>query len=142
MIRWWVSALTLMRTNMLRAQTASGGPRAARLPLSPSEAITRFQEDARDGVLWTDSWLDGSGIIAYGIGALVIMASISKVAALVVLVPLTAITLITRYLTPRLYAARSADRKAASTVNSYLGEMFAGMLAFRLAGREEAGIAR
>ncbi len=141
-IRWWVSALTLMRTNMLHAQTASGGPRAAQLPLSPSEAITRFQEDARDAVLWTDSWLDGAGIIAYGIGALVIMSTISKVAAVVVLVPLVTVTLITRFLTPRLYAARSADRKAASTVNSFLGEMFAGMLAFRLAGREEAGIAR
>lgn len=141
-IRWWVAANTLMRTNMLRAQTISGGAKAATLPASPSEAITRFHEDTRDAVLWTDSWLDGAGILAYGVGALIVMSTISAGAALVVLVPLTIVTLITRLLTPRLYAARAADRRAASTVNSFLGEMFAGMLAFRLAGREEAAVSR
>jgi ATP-binding cassette subfamily B protein len=78
----------------------------------------------------------------YGIGALVIMATIDVGAALIALVPLVTVTIITRYLTPRLYAARAADRRAGATVNSYLGEMFAGMLAFRLAGREEAAIRR
>ena len=141
-IRWWVAANTLMRTNMLRAQTISGGPKAATLPSSPSEAITRFHEDTRDAVLWTDSWLDGAGIVAYGVGALIIMSTISEGAALVVLIPLAVVTLITRLLTPRLYAARAADRSAASTVNSFLGEMFAGMIAFRLAGREDAAVSR
>ncbi|MGA0239543.1 MAG: ATP-binding cassette domain-containing protein [Acidimicrobiales bacterium] len=141
-IRWWVGVSTLVRTNMLEAQTASGGPKAATLPLSPSEAITRFHDDTRDTVIWADSWLDGGGIMLYGIGALVIMATIDASAALIALVPLVAVTVITRYLTPRLYAARAADRRAGATVNSYLGELFAGMLAFRLAGREEAAIRR
>ncbi len=141
-IRWWVGVSTLVRTNMLEAQTASGGPKAATLPLSPSEAITRFHDDTRDTVIWADSWLDGGGIMLYGIGALVIMATIDTGAALIALVPLVAVTVITRYLTPRLYAARAADRRAGATVNSYLGELFAGMLAFRLAGREEAAIRR
>ena len=141
-IRWWVGVSTLVRTNMLEAQTASGGPKAATLPLSPSEAITRFHDDTRDTVIWADSWLDGGGIMLYGIGALVIMATIDVGAALIALVPLVTVTIITRYLTPRLYAARAADRRAGATVNSYLGEMFAGMLAFRLAGREEAAIRR
>ena len=141
-IRWWVGVSTLVRTNMLEAQTASGGPKAATLPLSPSEAITRFHDDTRDTVIWADSWLDGGGIMLYGIGALVIMATIDAGAALIALVPLVAVTVITRYLTPRLYAARAADRRAGATVNSFLGELFAGMLAFRLAGREEAAIRR
>ncbi len=141
-IRWWVGVSTLVRTNMLEAQTASGGPKAATLPLSPSEAITRFHDDTRDTVIWADSWLDGGGIMLYGIGALVIMATIDTGAALIALVPLVAVTVMTRYLTPRLYAARAADRRAGATVNSYLGELFAGMLAFRLAGREEAAIRR
>lgn len=141
-IRWWVGVSTLVRTNMLQAQTASGGPKAATLPMSPSEAITRFHDDTRDTVIWADSWLDGGGIMLYGIGALIIMATINAGAALVALIPLIAVTVITRYLTPRLYAARAADRRAAATVNSFLGEMFAGMLAFRLAGREEAAVRR
>ena len=141
-VRWWIAALTLMRTNMLRAQTASGGPKAATLPGSPSEAITRFSDDTRDAVLWTDSWLDGAGYTIYTVGALVIMSSINRGAALVVLLPLAVVTFITRQLTPRLYAARSADREAASRVTSFLGETFTGMLAFRLAGREESAITR
>lgn len=141
-IRWWVAVSTMVRTNMLHAQTVSGGPKAARLPMSPSEAITRFHDDTRDTVIWADSWLDGSGTLIYGIGALIIMATIDVGAALVALVPLVVVTVITRKLTPRLYAARDADRRAAATVNSYLGEMFAGMLAFRLAGREGAAVAR
>ena len=141
-VRWWVAALTLMRTNMLHAQTVSGGPRAARLPSSPSEAIARFSADARDGVLWADSWVDGAGSIAFGVGALIVMWSISSAASVVVLLPLTVVTVVTRLLTPRLYDARAADRAATSEVSSFLGETFAGMLAFRLAGREEAALRR
>lgn len=141
-VRWWVSGLSLMRTNMLDAQTVSGGPRAARLPSSPSEAVSRFSEDARDGVAWADSWLDGLAAIAYAIGALIIMSTINRSAALVVLLPLGFVTIVTRYLTPRIYAARAADREATSEVTGFLGETFAGVLAFRLAGREEAALAR
>ncbi len=141
-VRWWVSALTVMRTNMLDAQTVSGGPRSATLPDSPAEAISRFHDDARDAVLWTDSWVDGSGYIIYAVTALGIMSTIDGRAAFVVLIPLVFVTAITRYLTPRLHAARSADRKATGRVTAFLGETFTGMLAFRLAGREEAAIAR
>ncbi len=141
-VRWWVSALTVMRTNMLDAQTVSGGPRAATLPDSPAEAISRFHDDARDAVLWSDSWVDGSGYIIYAATALAIMSTIDARAAFVVLVPLIVVTTIARYLTPRLYAARSADRKATGQVTAFLGETFTGMLAFRLAGREEAAIIR
>ncbi len=141
-VRWWVSALTVMRTNMLEAQTVSGGPRAATLPDSPAEAISRFHDDARDAVLWPDAWVDGSGYIIYAASALAIMSTIDGRAAFVVLVPLIVVTGITRYLTPRLHAARSADRSATGRVTAFLGETFTGMLAFRLAGREEAAIAR
>ncbi len=141
-VRWWVSATTLLRTNMLRAQTVSGGPHAAGLPSSPSEAISRFQQDVRDGVVWPDAWVDGTAAIAYGVGALAIMATIDRGAALVVLLPLALVTIIVRKMTPALYDARAADREATSEVTSFLGEAFSGMLAFRLAGREEAAITR
>jgi len=141
-VRWWVAALTLMRTNMLHAQTVSGGPDAATLPDSPAEAISRFSDDARDTVLWTDSWLDGVGYLTYAAGALIVMSTIDARAAFVVLIPLSIVTFITRMLTPRLYAARAADRRATGRVTAFLGETFTGMLAFRLAGREEAVVHR
>lgn len=141
-VRWWVAALTLLRTNMLHAQTVSGGHRAATLPDSPAEAISRFSDDTRDTVLWTDSWLDGSGSVIYAVIALSIMSTIDSRAAFVVLIPLFVVTVVTRLLTPRLYAARSADRQATGRVTSFLGETFTGMLAFRLAGREGAAVER
>lgn len=141
-VRWWISALTLLRTNMLYAQTVSGGPDAATLPDSPAEAISRFSDDARDTVMWTDSWLDGLGYSTYAIGALAVMSTIDVRAAFVVLIPVVIVTFITRLLTPRLYAARAADRQATGRVTAFLGEAFTGMLAFRLAGREEAAITR
>ncbi len=141
-VRWWLAAMTLFRTNMLEAQTVSGGPKAATLPGSPAEAITRFTDDARDGVLWPDSWVDGSGVVLFGVGALVVMATIDARAALIALVPLAVVTVVTRALTPRLHEARAADRAAGSRVNAFLGEVFSGQLAFRLAGRERAAVAQ
>ena len=141
-VRWWVAALTMLRTNMLHAQTVSGGPERATLPSGPAEAISRFHNDARDAVIWSDSWLDGFGNIAFGVSALIVMASINTRAALIVLIPVGIVTLVIGWIRPRLYAASEADREATGTVNAFLGETFGGMLAFRLAAREPAVIAR
>ncbi len=141
-VRWWVAVLTLMRTNMLAAQTASGGSRSATLPSSPAEAISRFHDDPRDAILWVDSWLDGAGMFVYAVIALVVMSTIHPGAAVVAVVPLAVVTFVTRKLTPRLYAARAADRAASSQVTSFLGETFSAVLAFRLAGKESSAVAR
>jgi len=141
-VRWWVAALTMMRTNMLHAQTVSGGPKRATLPAGPAEAISRFHDDTRDVVVWADSWLDGFGNIAYALGAMAIMATINGWASLVVLIPIGIVTFVVGWMRPMLYAADKADREATGTVNAFLGETFAGMLAFRLAAREQAVITR
>ena len=141
-VRWWVGGITMLRTNMLHAQTVSGGPKRADLPLGPAEAISRFHDDTRDVVIWADSFVDGFANLAYAVGALVIMATIDVGASLIVLVPLVAMTLIVGWIRPRLYEASEADREATGVVNGFLGETFAGMLAFRLAGKEQAAISR
>lgn len=141
-VRWWVGGLTMLRTNMLHAQTVSGGPKRAALPLGPAEAISRFHDDARDVVIWADSFVDGFSNLAYAVGALVIMATIDLGASLIVLVPLVAMSLVVGWVRPRLYAASEADREATGVVNAFLGETFAGMLAFRLAGKERAAVTR
>ena len=141
-VRWWVAGLTMMRTNMLHAQTVSGGPRAARLPGSPAESIARFQDDTRDALLWTDSWLDAVGTLAFAAVALAVIATVEPWAAAVMVIPIVLVAAITRFLTPRLYAARAADRAAASGVTSFLGEAFSGVQAIRLAGKEDQAVAR
>jgi len=139
-VRWWVASVTLLRTNMLNAQTVAGGPDAATLPSSPAEATSRFSEDADSATIWADSWVDATANGLFGVGAVVIMATINPVAALVALGPLAVVGFAVHKLTPMLYAARSADRVAASRLASLLGELFAGQLAFNLAGKEESAI--
>lgn len=141
-VRWWQAGITMLRTNMLDAQTVSGGPKRASLPLGPAEAISSFQDDARDVLLWTDSWLDGLGFGGYAVGALIIMATIDTRAALVALVPLVVVTAIVVRLRPRIYEANAADRDATGVITGFLGETFAGTLAFKLAGRERAAVDR
>lgn len=141
-VRWWLAALTLFRTNMLHAQTVSGGPDAATMPDSPAEAISRFSDDARDAVIWPDSWLDGAAEVGFAVAAIAVMSTIDPLSAVMATVPILIVTAIVRSLTPRLYAAREADRRATGRVTSFLGETFSGMLAFRLAGREEAAVGR
>lgn len=141
-IRWWMHCITLLRTNMLDAQTVGGGPHRAELPLGPAEAISRFNDDSRNAVLWADSWLDGFSNLAFAIGAVVVMATIDVRAALVTLIPLVAVTVVLRRLRPLMHDAATADREAAGQVASFLGETFAGTLAFRLAGREQAAVTR
>ena len=141
-VRWWQAGITMLRTNMLDAQTVSGGPKRASLPLGPAEAISSFQDDARDVLLWTDSWLDGLGFGGYAVGALVIMATIDGRAALVALVPLLIVTAIVVWLRPKIYLANEADRDATGVITGFLGETFAGTLAFKLAGREGAAVSR
>ncbi len=141
-VRWWQAGLTMLRTNMLDAQTISGGPRKAPQSVGPAEAISSFQDDARDLLLWTDSWLDGLGFAGYAIGALTIMASIEPRAALVAIAPLVIITAIVVRLRPKIYLANEADRDATGIITGFLGEAFAGTLAFKLAGKERAAIAR
>lgn len=141
-IRWWMHCITLLRTNMLDAQTVSGGPHRADLPLGSAEAISRFNDDSRNAVLWADSWLDGFSNLAFAVGAVVVMATIDVRAALVTLVPLIAVTFVLRRLRPLMHDAATADREAAGQVASFLGETFAGTLAFRLAGRESAAVDR
>lgn len=140
-VRWWVAGLTMLRTNLLDAQTVSGGPKRASLPLGPAEAISSFQDDARDVIVWTDSWLDGLGHGGYAVGALVIMATIDLRAALVSLIPLVVVTAIVARLRPRIYRANEAKREATGVVTGFLGETFAGALAFKLAGRETSAVA-
>jgi ATP-binding cassette subfamily B protein len=141
-VRWWITGMTMLRTNMLHAQTVSGGERAARLPHSPAESIARFQDDTRDALLWSDSWLDATGTLAFAAVALVVIAAVEPWAAAVVVIPIVLVTAITRFLTPRLYSARAADRAAASGVTSFLGEAFSGVQAIRLAGKEAPVVAR
>lgn len=140
--RWWVYSETLLRTNMLRAQLASGGPEAGSLVTGSGSAVTVFRDDATDFVRFVDTWVDISGSMLFAALAVPVMLRIDVTVTLVVVVPLAAAYLITRLLTERLRSYHRSDREATAGVTGFLGNLFSSVLAVKVAGAEMAVIRR
>ena len=139
---WWNSIQTVMRTNVLRSILCARGPASSRLPASSGEAINRFRDDVEDVLLLVDIWVDLSGDAAFAFIALLIMYRIDARVTLVVVLPLLVIIVLTRLLSGHIKATYSAARAAASNVSEQLGGLFSGVLSLKVAGAEDAAIAR
>jgi ATP-binding cassette subfamily B protein len=140
--RWWVHSETLLRTNMLRAQLASGG-REAGVPVRHSgSAVAVFRNDVEDLIMYLDTWVDIVGTVVFGVVALAIMVRVDATVTLVVVVPLLLAFFVTRMLTERLRTYRRADREATAHVTGFLGNLFSAVLAVKVAGAERSAIGR
>jgi ATP-binding cassette, subfamily B, bacterial len=139
---WWVSVGTVMRANMLQAQLASGGPSAGPVTDDPGAAVAVFRDDVDDFAMWIDTWLDLAGTTVFAAAALAIMLRIDSLVTLVVVVPLVVVFVVNRVLTPRIRGYRRADREATQRVTGFLGELFASVLAVKVAGAEDAAVSR
>src|SRR5690625_2074039 len=135
-IPWWVRAETLMRTNMLAAQLASGGREAGPPVRHAGAGVAVLRNDVEDVLELLDNWLDLAGITAFTAMALTIMATIDLRVTLVVVIPLLLAIFVTRGLTMRLQEYRRADREATSAVTGLLGNLFSAVLAVKVAGAE------
>jgi len=140
--RWWVSIETLLRTNLLRSQMASGGRDAGKPVTGAGSAIAVFRDDVEDLLIFVDSWLDLAGTAVFATVALAVMVRVDATLTLVVVLPLLAVFAITRSLSDRIRRTRRADREATARVTGFLGEVFSSVLAIKVAGAEEASVAR
>ncbi|MGH8901067.1 MAG: ATP-binding cassette domain-containing protein [Egibacteraceae bacterium] len=139
---WWGCAETLLRTNMLRAQLASGGPEAGRPLVGSGSAVAVFRDDANDFVRFVDTWVDLAGAVLFAALAVPVMLRVDTTVTLVAVVPLAGAYLATRLLTERLRSYRRAEREAASQVTGFLGSLFSSVLAVKVAGAEAAVVQR
>lgn len=140
--RWWAGAHALLRTNLLRAQVASGGPGAGAPAGGAGAAIAVFRDDATDIVEYTDSWVDLAGTLVFGVMAVVVMARTDALLTLVVVAPLVAAFGITRVLADRIRRVRRADREATARVTGLLGDLFSAVLAVKVVGAEDRAVRR
>ncbi|MGH2584617.1 MAG: ABC transporter ATP-binding protein [Dehalococcoidia bacterium] len=134
----WTTMETLVRCNMLRWLVSGRG--GGRLPDSAGEAVSRFRDDVAEFTVFIDTWLDVGGTAVFTLIALAIMAQINAAITLVVLLPLAGIVLVNRVMTTRLKAYRRANREATASVTGFIGEIFGGVLAIKVAGAEEGAI--
>jgi ABC-type multidrug transport system fused ATPase/permease subunit len=138
--RYWLETILLLRRNMLHYLLCAPGSR--RLPDSPSEAISRFRDDTEDIATMVENWVDFWGLAIFGIVALAIMARIDAVMTLLVCLPLLVAFLLTQLMRPYIRQVRRRLRAATGRVTDFVGEMFNAVQAVKLAGKQEAVLAR
>lgn len=136
----WTILMSVMRANALDWIVRGQG--AGKLPDSPGEAVARFRDDTEEVANFLDNWIDAGGAALFAVIAVVIMARIDPVVTLVVLVPLVSIVLVTRLATERLKAYRREARRAAASVAAFIGELFGGVQAVKVASAEDGAVRR
>ncbi len=139
---WWVSCQTLARANVLRSILCAPGPASTRLPRSSGEAVSRFRDDVEDLVLLSDLWVDLAGSTVFAVVAMAVMMTIDPVITLVLVLPLVAAVVGTRLLGDVIKRTHTAARQSAANVTALIGDLFAGVLALKTAGAEDAALTR
>lgn len=131
---WWLELTLHLRRSLLSYLLEASGSR--RLPDSPSEAVTRFRDDANDIGEYFEYWCDFWGLAAFGVAALGTMLLINPLMTLLACVPLALTVVLTSLLRPHIRTARRRSREATSRVTDFLGETFGSVQAVKASGRE------
>ncbi|MGW4643173.1 ATP-binding cassette domain-containing protein [Sphaerisporangium sp. NPDC004334] len=139
---WWDAAATLLRANVLRSLLTARGAAARRLPHSSGEAMARLRDDVGDLVQLTDDIVPLAGATLFSCAALVIMAAIDPLITLVLVVPMIVLGVLTRMLRGLIQRLHRRARTLGAAVTASIGDIFAGVLAIKTAGAEEAVLER
>lgn len=130
----YYTLIALLRRNVF--EWIMTGPGTRRLPSSPGEAVTRFRDDAHEVLMSLENWTDFTGIAAMLVGALVIMAGIDLEVTLVAMIPLLGILLFSLSVGDRIQRYRRATLEATGRITSFIGEVFGGVQAVKVATAE------
>jgi ATP-binding cassette subfamily B protein len=121
----WVKMQSLLRSNLLAAQMASGGPEAGQPVGSAGSAITHFRDDTDDIAHFIDSWVDVAGGLIFTVIAGFVLGAADIRAAAILIIPLIGVAVATTTLDRRIKEYRAADRVATEAVTGMLGDMMA-----------------
>lgn len=136
----WIESALQLRRNLLHWLLTA--PRSRSLPVSASEAVSTFRDDVDDLLEYMENWVDLGGVLAFGVGATVVMLSIDVGLTIYVLVPLLLTLILTQSLSPQIRRRRRAMRLATEEVTGFVGELFAGVQAVKLADATETVLSR
>jgi ATP-binding cassette subfamily B protein len=125
----------LLRKNMFSSILDRPGARA--VPGSPGEAISRFRGDVQEfsGFIVEAVFPFSFGIFA--IVSMVVMMGINSRIAMIVFLPLLAVTVLANLAVKRFEAYRKALRKATGIITDFVGEMFGAAQAIKVATAEQ-----
>jgi ABC-type multidrug transport system fused ATPase/permease subunit len=137
--RVWINHLIeqslQLRRNLLHWLMEAPGSRV--IPLAPGEAVSTFRDDVDDLLEYMENWVDMGGLLVFGVGSVVIMASIDARLTAILLIPLVLTLILTQALSPQIRKRRRAMRIATDQVTGYIGEAFSGVQSIKLAAAEK-----
>ncbi len=113
------------------------GPGTRKLPGSPGEAVTRFRDDVDELMEYVENVTDFTGIAVMATAAIIIMAKVDPVITVVALLPLIGIFIFGYSVGGRIRRYRRATREATGRITSFIGEVFGGVQAVKVAAAEE-----
>ena len=144
-VQWhgaWVQWHTVPRVNLLHSLVTDPGPVTGRLPGSPGEAVSRLRDDVRDTAQVLDVWLDMTAAILSTAVGLTVLFLIAPPAGFAVLAPVVVVLFIAQSLSDRLRIWRISERAATARVTGFIGDVFGGIGAVKVAAAEDAVVAR
>ena len=128
---YWHHLTGLVRLNLFRLIAAK--PAALALTETSSDAISRMRDDIEEACTPMEEFVDGLGVVGFGLGAIAIMARIDWLATLLVVMPIALSTLTIELVDKRVIALRAESRRWGARVAEFIGETFNSLLAFKLA---------
>jgi ATP-binding cassette, subfamily B, bacterial len=126
----------LVRSNVISAQTASGGREAAARSIPVGDMLTRLRADPFDVMFLVDNWVDFFGSLLFGLGAVIVMANIDPLATLAGVVPMVLIGFGNRLIGNLSRRYRMQARDAASEVGDFLTAAFQASLTIKVGGAQ------
>ena len=132
-------AAGLVRSNLVRLIAARPGALAA--ARSSSETVSRVRDDADGSCLVVEEMVDGLGVIAFAVAAIVIMGTVDWLITVMVVAPILLSALAAELVRARVMALRAAARSAGANVAEFVGEVFGSFATFKLSA-SRAGVAR
>jgi ABC-type multidrug transport system fused ATPase/permease subunit len=139
-IRHWLEQSLQLRRNLLGWLMEAPGSRV--IPLAPGQAVSTFRDDVDDVLEYMENWVDMGGLLVFGVGAVLVMASIDAALTGILLVPLVLTMVLTQALSPQIRKRRRAMRLATDRVTGFVGETFSGVQAVKLAAAEAPVLGR
>lgn len=126
---------SLVRRNLF--DWIMNGPGTRRLPGSPGEAVTRFRDDVDELLEYVENATDFTGIAVMATTAVIIMSAVDPLITLVAVLPLVGIFIFGYSVGGRIRRYRRATREATGRITSFIGEVFGGVQAVKVAAAEE-----
>ncbi len=136
---YWHRLTGLVRLNMMRLVASKPGAQA-NLGNS-SETISRMRDDVEEACMPIEEMVDGWGVVAFGIGAVLIMGAIDWTATVLIVAPVILSALTIELVDKRVRDLRSESRKRGAAVTEFIGEVYNSLLLFKLAPRHD-GLSR